>query len=137
MIYEVTIEHLVRLDNGNEKIKKEQYLIDNCNMFADAEDLMYKQFSDLKNLDVIAIRRSKIKEIVNMFNHENDKLFAADIMDITIDEEGQEHEIVYRVIVHAVDIKEAHNRMEEYLKQGMDMQLIALRRTKYQYVFNF
>ena len=137
MIYEVTIQHSVYLENGNEKIKKEQYLIDNCNMFADAEDLMYTQFSNLKNIDVIAIRRSKINEIVNTCNNANDKLFSADIMDVSIDEEGQEHEIVYRVIVWASDIKDAQTKMEIYLKQGMDMQLIALRRTKYVDVYNF
>ena len=106
-------------------------------MFADAEDLMYTQFSNLKNIDVIAIRRSKINEIVNTCNNANDKLFSADIMDVSIDEEGQEHEIVYRVIVWASDIKDAQTKMEIYLKQGMDMQLIALRRTKYVDVYNF
>ena len=131
MIYEVTIQHSVYLENGNEKIKKEQYLIDNCNMFADAEDLMYTQFSNLKNIDVIAIRRSKIKEIANARETQDDCIYVAEISDTFLNDDGSEKKICYQIVVFSLNFDTAKMFITEYSKQGYDMELISLKKSNF------
>ena len=135
MIYEGTVQYTAMVD-GNEKVKKNVFLIDNCNLFAQAEDILLEFNADLKDVDVIAIKRSKLKEIINTPTDEYDKIFIADIMDIFTDENGEEKELTYKVAGYAKDIKAAHEFMDEYLKQGFEMQLVGLKLTRIYGVLN-
>ena len=57
MIHEVTIAFTVAGKNGEGKTVKEQYLVDNRNLFAEVEDAMYVGFDGYVDLDVIAVKR--------------------------------------------------------------------------------
>lgn len=131
MIYEGTIQFTITQD-GNERTKKETFIIDNCDTFAHAEIMLIEcnAYRELSNFDVIAIKRSKLREIVNSPTDDFDKIFIADVMDIYTDDNDEEKELIYRVVGFAKDLKAAHEFMNEYLKQGFNMQLVGLKMTK-------
>ena len=135
MIYEGTVQYTIMSD-GSEKTKKDSYLIDNCNTFGQAEEILLVSNEALKDIDVIAIKRSKLKEIVNSPKDDYDKIFIADVMDIYTDENGEEKELTYKVAGFAKDIKAAHELMDKYLSQGFDMQLVGLKMTRIVDVLN-
>lgn len=135
MIHEVTIAFTVAGKNGEGKTVKEQYLVDNRNLFAEVEDTMYVGFDGYKDLDVIAVKRSKLKEIVNEkpFNDESCKIYIAQIVDHFVDLETEEtKDIKYSVALFAHDMNEAHKAIEQYIKQGLeDMDLVSIKETNY------
>lgn len=135
MIHEVTIAFTVAGKNGEGKTVKEQYLVDNRNLFAEVEDAMYVGFDGYKDLDVIAVKRSKLKEIVNEkpFNDESCKIYIAHIVDHFVDLETEEtKDIKYSVALFAHDMNEAHKAIEQYIKQGLeDMDLVSIKETNY------
>ena len=65
MIYEGTISYMKIDKNGNEKVIKESYIVDNVETFADAELALFEEFKSLNAIDIIAIKRSRLKEIAN------------------------------------------------------------------------
>lgn len=91
----------------------------------------YYKANELYNnkCEVYSIVVSKIKEIVNT-KTEDKPFFKATIVDIYLDDEGNEKENKSAVLVCATDVKDATKIMEEYLKQGYNMGLIGVNRTK-------
>ena len=91
----------------------------------------YYKANELYNnkCEVYSISISKIKEIVNT-KTEDKPFFKATIVDIYIDDAGEEKEQKSAVLVCATDVKEATKIMEDYLKQGYNMGLIGINRVK-------
>lgn len=79
--------------------------------------------------EVYSITASKIKEIVNV-KTDDKPFFKATIVDIYLDDAGEEKEQKSVVLVCATDVKEATKIMEDYLKQGYNMGMIGVNRTK-------
>lgn len=65
MIYEVQITYVTVDNKGNDKNVKNNLIVQNAISFADAEETVYKYGDGLTNIDVVSIKRSKLKEIVN------------------------------------------------------------------------
>ena len=65
MIHESKIAFTRVDDNGNDKVIKERYLIAEAESFGDAEEQTYDFCEGETGLDVIDVKRSKIKEILN------------------------------------------------------------------------
>lgn len=99
--------------------------------FAEAEAKGLEQYaSDNMESDVFSISRSNIIEIINE-KTEDKPFFKATIVDIQIDENGNEKELKYYNLVCAKDLKEANTLMEQHLSQGLsDMRLDAIVKTK-------
>lgn len=91
----------------------------------------YYKANELYNnkCEVYSIAISKIKEIVNTKTNEK-PFFKATIVDILIDDAGEEKEQKSSVLVCAKDVNEATRIMEDYLKQGYSMGLIGINRVK-------
>ena len=64
-MYEITITFTEIDKNGNDRNKKENLILENAESFADAEQIGYDYGSGLTAIDVVSIKRSKLKEIVN------------------------------------------------------------------------
>lgn len=124
-------EGKLKVTQTNEKTGKtkeitEQYIMD-VDLFAEAEMTLMQQYNG--DCDVFAIFRSKVREIVN--EKEDDKpFFKATIVDVFTNDDGIEKELKYPVLVCAKDMADANKLMEEYLKEGMDMRLEKIERTK-------
>lgn len=131
MIHESKIAFTKVDDNGNDKVIKERYLIAEAESFGDAEEQTYDFCEGETGLDVIDVKRSKIKEILNSRDTGDDKIFVADIADVQHNDDGEEAEICYKVALFALNVDAAYNYIKSYLKQGYNMTLVGLKKTKY------
>ena len=128
MIWECTISHLV-IDGEKENLKKEKYLLENCESFGEVEKKMLLLFNHYTNLDVVAIKRSKVCEIINARKNGNEKIFEATISDVFVDDNGNEKNINYLMILFANGFDEALATIMNYIRQGYNMELVRLRKT--------
>ena len=121
MLYEVK----ARYTDGDKSVKV-HYLLD-AELFAQAELKVYEQLKDKADVDVISIKRSTIKEVIK----EDDDLdyYVATISNTYTDDKGKETIIRYKQLLPAATIGEAHEIINDYLNQGYDMRLDAIKLT--------
>lgn len=132
MIYESTISYVGVNEKGNDVVVKESYILQDKESFGDVEDTMYSEFNNtLTDMEVIAIKRSRIKEVANSRSNGEDKIYLATIADIFIDDNSNEKEIKYVIALFAKTFDGAKAFISEYLKQGYNMQLKSLKETKF------
>lgn len=136
MIYESKVS-FTKIDNkGNDKVVKEKYMVAEAETFGDAEKQTFEYCDGETDLDVIDVKRSKVKEIINSRANDNDIIFIADVETKTINEEGEEIEYVYKWALFAVDFDDAYRKVNEYLKQGYDMSCVGMKKTKFIDIIN-
>lgn len=130
MYYEVTDRVKRVKDDGTEKEVNERYITD-CLTFAEAEQKGMEMYAASNtDGDVVAVKRSNVKEIVNE-NEEKQHYFKATIVDTFIDDKTEkEKELRYYVLIRADDISEATSKANEYMRQGLqDMRLDGIVKT--------
>ena len=129
MYYEITDRVKRVKDDGTEKEVNERYITD-CLTFAEAELKGMEAYSaDNTDGDVVAVKRSNVKEIVNE-NEEKQHYFKATIVDTFIDDNGNEKELKYYVLIRADNLTEATSKANDYLRQGLsDMRLDGIVKT--------
>lgn len=130
MLYEITTKVRKLQEDGSEKEVTERYITD-CELFAEAEHAGMHSYADYQQEgDVIAIKRSNVREIVNE-SDDKDYYYKAKIVTKTIDDNANEKEQKYYVLIRADNPTEAINKANEYMKQGLDdMVLDGLIKTK-------
>lgn len=131
-MYEIVINYVTTDKNGNDKSVKETLILEHAESFGNAEEIGYEYGSGLTGVDVVAIKRSKLREIVNTRKSEEDKIFYATIVDRFYDADKDETtETQYVVALFAKDISEAYRIVNDYMKQGFeDMELTGLKCTR-------
>jgi hypothetical protein len=132
-MYEVKYSYTTIDNKGNDKVVKNTIICEHAASFGDAEEIAYNFANGETDLDVIAVKRSSIKEIINRRASDNDKIFTATIVDTCyIDGKDEPVENKYILALYAEDINQAHSIVREYMKQGLnDMELVGLKCTKY------
>ena len=119
MYYEITDRVKRVKDDGTEKEVNERYITD-CLTFAEAEQKGMEAYSaDNTDGDVVAVKRSNVKEIVNE-NEDKQHYFKATIVDIFTDDNGNEKELKYYVLIRADNLTEATAKANEYMRQGLE-----------------
>lgn len=135
MLYETSIKTTVVDKNGNDKTLVSRYIIENAELFGEAESKLYEEFGNEAGFEVATIKISKLKEIINEAPQDGTecKIYFATIVDKFYDADKDETtETQYVVALHARDINEAHRTIDQYMRQGMeDMELVGLKCTKY------
>lgn len=132
MLYEAKVQYKTRNDNGEEIVKKEWYVVENEERFSDVEHKLIEEFDTYVNeFDVTDIKRSRIKEIANGRDNADDKLFMAELQDTFMTDDGVEKEIKYKVLFFSLNIDTAMSYINQYIKQGYNMSLISLKKTKF------
>ena len=127
MFYEIKLK--VEKENSKGEMKEViEHFITDVVLFAETEKKGLEQYNG--NCDVISITRSNVVEIVN--EKEEDKPFyKATLIDIFIDDNGNEKETKYYNLVCDKDITEANRLMQEHMRQGLnDMRLDGIVKTK-------
>lgn len=129
MYYEITDRVKRVKDDGTEKEVNERYITD-CLTFAEAEQKGMEAYSDYGlDGDVVVVKRSNVKEIVNE-NEEKQYYFKATIVDTFIDDNDKEKELKYYVLIRADNLTEATSKSNDYLRQGLsDMRLDGIVKT--------
>ena len=135
MIFEASIKTTIVDKNGNDKTLVSRYIVENAELFGEAESKLYDEFGSETGFEVASIKISKLKEIINETPQGDAecKIYFATIIDRFYDADKDETtETQYTVALHAHDINEAHKAIDQYMKQGMeDMELVGLKCTKY------
>lgn len=126
MFYEIKLK--VEKENSKGEMKEVvEHFITDVGLFAEAEAKGLEQYV---GCDVISITRSNVVEIVNE-KEEGKPFYKATLIDIFIDDNGNEKETKYYNLVCAKDITEANRPMQEHMRQGLnDMRLDAIQKTK-------
>ena len=122
MLYEIK----ARYTADDDKTVKVHYLLD-AELFAQAEATVYEQLKDKKDVDVVNITRSTIKEVIRVDNDLD--YYVATLSEIYIDDKGKEIIFRYKQLIPAANIGEAQKAITEFLEQGYDMDLDAIKLT--------
>jgi len=130
MIYEIQVQFAKIDGNGNDKTIKEKYIIAEAEYFGEAEAKGLSYCMNERNLEVVAIKRSKIREIINKRTSEEQNIFVAEVADVRTNEDGEETEIVYKVALFAINMDDAYTKAKEWLTQGYDMVMLGVKKVK-------
>lgn len=120
-----------------DKVKKrtETFLVNNCELFVNAEHTVMEYLSELtqaQSYEIQSMRISSIKELCPQFEGEHS--FIATLKDIFHDDNGNEKQIKYKVLLWADSLSEANNRTQELARQGYDMLVEGLKQVDYIYL---
>lgn len=101
MMYEVTSKRVGQDAKGNDREYVEKFLIDNCELCAEAESKCL-EFWNGEN-DVISVKQSKVREFVNERVDDDQDIYLATIEDVFINEAtGEKKATKYIVGLFAV-----------------------------------
>lgn len=130
MLYEITTKVRKIQEDGSEKEVTERYITD-CELFAEEEHAGMHSYNDYQQeCDVVAIKRSNVREIVNE-DDDKEYYYKATIVAKTIDDNANEKEQKYYVLIRADSVADATNKANEYMAQGLDdMVLDGMVKTK-------
>lgn len=131
MIHECQVNYVTIDKQGKDKNVKENYLVDNLECFTEVEEKLVEYGIGFTDFDVLAIKRSSAKEIANSKQNENDKIWLAEVMDVQINDDGEEKEIKYKIFLFAQTFDSAKAFISDYIKQGYDLTLVSLKLTKF------
>ena len=131
MIYETQVQFTTVDAHGNDRVVRQRFIVRDADMHGEAEDITYEECHALTDVDVIAVKRSKIKEILNTRQSDADYIFMADVADVMTDENGEEKELVYKMAFFANNADNAFSFIMAYLRQGYNMTLVGLKKTKF------
>lgn len=127
MLYEIKLKTPKTDKDGVTKDVKEHYIVE-AELHGDAEKIGYNLYRD-EDVDVFAVFRSDVREIINQPNN-GEFTYKATVIDTYTEENGKEKELKYPMLVFADNLNSAVELMNEYLKQGYDMRLDSVKRVK-------
>ena len=130
--FEVKSRRVIMDNKGNDKTITEAFFIKNCTSWADAEDEMLAYYNDEN--EIVAMTISKVMDVINEPT-DTEKMdmfvYRAVIASIYTDDDGNEKEMKYPVLLWAKNIDEAMGVVNNYLRQGLeDMSLVSITKTK-------
>jgi hypothetical protein len=130
MFYEVSNKVTVIDKKGNDRQIVEKILVENINLFSEAE-LKAIQWYNNEN-EVVAIKQlPKFMEFVNARESEDQAIYVATIESLFIDDDDNEKTTRYLVGVFALSLENATNIAIEYMKGSMnDLTLVGIKKTK-------
>ena len=132
MVYEIVLSYVtVNPKNGSDVSKKENLILEHAESFADAEQIGYEYCCGLTGLDVVAIKRSKIKEIANERTSDDEKIFLATLVEVFHNDDGSEKEMKYTIAFFSKDMTSANVYINEYAKQGYNMSVTKIVQSKF------
>lgn len=130
-MYEIKLNYVVVDEKGVDRSKIENLILEHAESFADAEQIGYDYGSGYTGLDVVAIKRSKIKEIANERTSDDEKIFLATLVDVFHNDDGSEKEMKYTIAFFSKNMATANVYINEYAKQGYCMSITKIVESKF------
>ena len=134
MFYHVKVQFSSVTEYGATIKEKHEVLVDNCKLFADAEQKALYEFiyAGVGDVEVTNMKRSNIMEFANSPQGGDDEnIYTATIVSIFVEENGKEKETKYHVGVFAKSVNDATSIVQQYMKMGLqDMRLVSVKETK-------
>ena len=138
MFYHVKVQFTSVNEIGATIKEKHEVLVDNCELFAEAEQKVLDEFiyAGTGDVEVTNMKRSNIMEFANSHQGGDDEnIYTATIVSIFVEESGKEKETKYHVGVFAKSVNEATSIVQQYMKMGLqDMRLVSVKETKIEQV---
>ena len=134
--YLTTVRYAQTQSDEMSKTITEQYFVWGAANFADAENITYnKVFGDGDNIDVTAIKRSNIVEVIKRADDsysDDDKWYKAKLTFTTLNEAtGKERKTTVNYLAVAQDISIARNRIVDFMRGSIsDYEISTLDETK-------
>lgn len=130
--FEVKSRRVIMDNKGNDKTITEAFLVRDCVLWAEAETKMLKYYN-CEN-EVVSMAMSKVMEVVNEPT-DTEKLdmfvYRAVIASVYTDDDGNEKEMKYPILLWAKNIDDAMAVVNNHLRQGLDdMTLVSITKTK-------
>ena len=130
MFYEISSRRVVIDRKGNDKSLTEHFIVDGVELFAEAEQKGLELYNGEN--DIVAIKRSNLKEFVNKRSSDDEKIYLATIETSYIDDGGNELSSKYVVALFATTTQSAMVIALNYLKGGLeDMTLVGIKKSKF------
>lgn len=117
MYFEVQIQVTTMDDRGKMKEAQENYMVDGCEFFAQAEQVIMQHYDG--DCDVLAIKKSRVREFINDKKLDSEDIYVTTITQ-TYDINGKTTKMKYKVALYATSIQEATQRTQHYMAQGLD-----------------
>lgn len=133
MYFEATIK---RNDDSKGKEVTERFIIKGVALFAEAEATMLAEFDN--NCNVVAIKQSKVMDILNSRMDEEQDIYYATLESFYMSESGDEKSSKSDVALFAHDMTDAKDKIDSYVKQGLeDMSIFKITKTKFLDVIDY
>lgn len=131
-MYEGTIAYTTIDGKGKDKIVKEQYAIDPCEAFGDAEERLYAHCNELglRDAEVVALKRSPVKEVANGRAAVEEKIWLCEVEDTFRTDDGDEKVMRYKILGYALDFNAARAMFTAFLSQGYSMNIVTIKKTR-------
>ena len=117
MYFEVQIQVTTMDDRDKMKEVQENYMVDGCEFFAQAEQAIMQHYEG--DCDVLAIKKSRVREFINDKKLDSEDIYVTTITQ-TYDINGKTTKMKYKVALYATSIQEATQRTQHYMAQGLD-----------------
>lgn len=131
MYYLIKIKYNKLLENGLMKSVHESYIVQNVDLFTEAEIAGMKLIEDygLQDADITHIQRINLDEV--FYNGTDDCICIATIMNTITKQDGSEQQLKLDWLVSAVDVNDAIKKVNEYFRKDMrDLSLEKIKKTK-------
>ena len=133
MYFEAVIK---RNDPQKAKEVTERFIIKGVELFAEAEATMLAEYQN--GCNVVAVKQSKIKDIINSRMDDEEDIYYATLEQYHITELGDEKSSKTDVALFAKDMTDAKGKLDAYLKQGLqDMSIFKITKTKFLDVIDY
>ena len=133
MYFETVIK---RKDKDKGKEVTERFIVKGVELFAEAEAAMLAEYQN--GCNVVAVKQSKIKDIINSRMDDEEDIYYATLERYYISETGDEKSTKTDVALFAKDMTDAKSKLDAYLKQGLqDMSIFKITKTKFLDVIDY
>ena len=138
MLVEVKVKVARIIDNKTRK-RTETYVMD-VEFFSQAEYAVNamlveeEQAGLVSSSEIVSLRQSAVKEIDEQSLNNDLPSFIATLRDLFHDDEGNEKQMKYKVLLWAEDLTAANHRANELSHQGYDMLIEGIKQVDYIYL---
>lgn len=137
MLIEVKVKVVRVIDNKARK-RTETYIVDDCQLFVEAEHQVTAALVEEQNGGVVeefgiqSLRLSPIREVCTEYSGQFS--FIATLKDVFLADDGTEKSLKYKVLLWADSLSEAMARTNVFARQGYDMSVEGLKEVNYEYI---
>lgn len=130
MYFETANKITVVDKKGNDRQVVEKILVNNVNLFSEAE-LKSIEWYNNEN-EVVAIKMlPKLMDFANERDHDGEDIYMATIESVFVDDDDNEKVTRYNVGIYALSLEDATKVATDYMRGGMnDVALVSLKKTK-------
>lgn len=130
MFYEISSRRVVIDRKGFDKFITEHFLVGDTELFSEAEQAGLELYNGEN--DIVAIKRSNLKEFVNKRRDDDENIFIATIELISNDGKDNESKTKFEVALFAYRVDNAMSIIMDYMKGiAQDHSLIGVKKSKF------